>query len=108
MCPPPAPASSRPRCDGYASQSATWADDAMEPGFHCVRAHWIRGFMTFQRVRRTSTVMLMVPVGPVGNPLDRRGAEFVRARAQPDRGPVGAFGFRQFAGDAGVEPGQVI
>ena len=64
--------------------------------------------MTFQRVRRTSTVMLMVPVGPVSNPLDRRGAEFVRARAQPDRGPVGTVGFRQFAGDAGVEPGQVV
>jgi hypothetical protein len=24
----------------------------MEPGFHCVRTHWIRGSMTFQLVRR--------------------------------------------------------
>ena len=22
--------------------------DALDPGFHCVRAHWIRGFMAFQ------------------------------------------------------------
>jgi len=27
--------------------------DAMEPGFHCVRTHSNRGFMTFQLVRRT-------------------------------------------------------
>src|SRR5437763_1765066 len=25
--------------------------DALEPGFHCVRTRWIRGFMTFQRAR---------------------------------------------------------
>ena len=35
--------------------------DALEPGFQCVRAHWIRGFMAFQLVRRTRTVMLTVP-----------------------------------------------
>ena len=23
--------------------------DAMDPGFHCVRTHWIRGFMTFRQ-----------------------------------------------------------
>ena len=23
----------------------------MKPGFHCVRTHWIRGFITFHRVR---------------------------------------------------------
>jgi hypothetical protein len=34
----------------------------MEPGFHGVRTHWIRGFMAFQLVRRLRTVMLMVPV----------------------------------------------
>jgi hypothetical protein len=33
----------------------------MEPGFHCVRTHWIRGFMTFLLARRTRNVMLMVP-----------------------------------------------
>jgi hypothetical protein len=38
--------------------------DAMEPGFHCVRTHWIRGFIAFQLVRRAWTVMLMVPVWP--------------------------------------------
>jgi hypothetical protein len=38
--------------------------DAVKPGFHCVRAHWIRGFMTFHRVRHARTVMLMVPVWP--------------------------------------------
>ena len=24
----------------------------MKPGIHCVRTHWIRGFMAFHRVRR--------------------------------------------------------
>jgi len=24
---------------------------ALDPGFHCVRAHWIRGFMAFRLVR---------------------------------------------------------
>ena len=36
--------------------------DAMEPGFHCVRAHCIRGFMAFQLARRTRSVLLVVPV----------------------------------------------
>ena len=27
--------------------------DALEPGFHCVRTHWIRGFIAFQLARRT-------------------------------------------------------
>jgi len=36
--------------------------DALEPGFHCARTHWIRGSMAFQLVRRTRTVMLMVSV----------------------------------------------
>jgi hypothetical protein len=34
----------------------------MKPGFHCVRAHGIRGFMTFQLARRTGAAMPMVPV----------------------------------------------
>jgi hypothetical protein len=34
----------------------------MEPGFHCVRAHWIQGFMPFRLARRIRTVMLTVPV----------------------------------------------
>jgi hypothetical protein len=32
----------------------------MEPGIHCVRAHWNRGFMAFQLARRTRIVLLMV------------------------------------------------
>jgi hypothetical protein len=36
--------------------------DALDPGLHCVRTHWIRGFMAFQLARRTRVVMLMVPV----------------------------------------------
>jgi hypothetical protein len=36
--------------------------DALKPGIHCARTHWIRGFMTFQLARRTRTVMLMAPV----------------------------------------------
>jgi hypothetical protein len=35
---------------------------ALDPGFHCARAHWIRGFMAFQLARRTRSVMLVVPV----------------------------------------------
>jgi hypothetical protein len=35
--------------------------DVMEPGIHRVGTHWIRGFMTFQPVRRIQTVRLMVP-----------------------------------------------
>ena len=34
---------------------------ALEPGFHCARTHWIRGFMAFQLTRCTRTVMLTVP-----------------------------------------------
>ena len=33
----------------------------MKPDFHGVRTRWIRGFMPFQRLRRTRIVMLMVP-----------------------------------------------
>ena len=36
--------------------------DAVEPRIHCARTHWILGFMAFQLVWRTRTVMLMVPV----------------------------------------------
>ena len=36
--------------------------DALKPGFHGVRTHWIRGFMTFDLARSRPTVMLMVPV----------------------------------------------
>jgi hypothetical protein len=35
--------------------------DPMKPGIHCARTHWIRGFMTFRRARRTRIVMLMMP-----------------------------------------------
>ena len=38
--------------------------DALKPGFQCARTHWNRGFMAFQLVRRTRTMVLMVPVGP--------------------------------------------
>jgi hypothetical protein len=39
----------------------------MEPGFHCVRTQWIRGFMAFQLVRRIRAVLLMVLVRSEGN-----------------------------------------
>jgi len=29
-----------------------WLPDAMEPGFHGARTHWIRGFMAFQLADR--------------------------------------------------------
>ena len=35
--------------------------DALEPGIHGVRTHWIRGFMAFQLARYTRTVLLTVP-----------------------------------------------
>jgi hypothetical protein len=35
--------------------------DAVKPGIHYVRTHWIRGFIAFYRVRHARTVMLMVP-----------------------------------------------
>ena len=38
--------------------------DAMKPGIHCVRTHWIRGFMAFWLVRRIRTVWLMVRAWP--------------------------------------------
>jgi hypothetical protein len=34
----------------------------MKPGIHCVRAHWIRGFMAFRLARDVWIVMLMVSV----------------------------------------------
>ena len=36
--------------------------DAMEPEIHCVRTHWIPGFIAFLLVRRICPVRLMVPV----------------------------------------------
>jgi hypothetical protein len=38
--------------------------DALEPGIHCVRTHWIRGVMAFHLVQHARNVMLMVPVLP--------------------------------------------
>jgi hypothetical protein len=45
--------------------------DAMEPGIHCARTHWIRGFMAFQLVRCARIVVLMVPVCPESGFLGR-------------------------------------
>ena len=45
--------------------------DAMNPGFHCVTTHWIRGFMAFMLVRRLRIVMLMVPMCPESGFLGR-------------------------------------
>jgi hypothetical protein len=38
--------------------------DDMNPGIHCVRTHWIRGFMAFRLVRRIRTARLMVRAWP--------------------------------------------
>jgi hypothetical protein len=48
--------------------------DALDPGFHCVRTRWIRGFMAFRLAQHARTVMLMVPVRPESGFLsaDRR------------------------------------
>jgi hypothetical protein len=53
-----------PLPDAYRTPAARLPDaleDALDPGFQCVRTHWIRGFMAFQLARRTRDVMLMVP-----------------------------------------------
>jgi hypothetical protein len=50
---------------------------AMEPGIHCARTHWIRGFMAFRLVRRIGIVMLMVPAWSESGFLGRA------ARARP-------------------------
>src|SRR5262249_57567507 len=42
------------------TRSCRPSPDAMKPGFHCVRTHWIRGFIVFRRVRHARTVMLVV------------------------------------------------
>jgi hypothetical protein len=47
--------------------------DALELGFHCVRTHWIRGFMAFLLARRTRTAMLMVSMCPESGFLGRTG-----------------------------------
>ena len=49
--------------------------DVLDPGFHCARTHWIRGFMTFQLVRRIRTVMLMVTACPESGALGRAARE---------------------------------
>jgi hypothetical protein len=36
--------------------------DAVKPGIHRVRTHWIRGFMAFHLAQLTPTVMPMVPM----------------------------------------------
>jgi hypothetical protein len=36
--------------------------DGVEPGIHCARTHWIRGFMAFELARYARSVMLMVPM----------------------------------------------
>jgi hypothetical protein len=69
---------------GHTGSRHSWRQNALDPGFHCVRTHgldrgplrqtdaldpgfhgartrWIRGFMAFQLARRTRTVVRMVP-----------------------------------------------
>ena len=53
-----------PLPDRSAAGSVCWIGplpDAMDPGIHGARTHWIRGFMAFQLHRRIRTVMLVVP-----------------------------------------------
>ena len=57
--------------------------DALEPGFHCVRAQWIRGFMAFQVARRTRIVMLIVLVCPESGFLDVPGTPSHAVAAAP-------------------------
>jgi hypothetical protein len=45
--------------------------DALDPGFHCVRTHWIQAFMALQLARHARTVMLMMPACPSLDCCDR-------------------------------------
>jgi hypothetical protein len=47
--------------------------DAMKPRIQGVGTHWIQGFMAFQSMRRTRTVMLMVPACPESGFPERAG-----------------------------------
>src|SRR5215475_6196772 len=73
---------------------------SQHPELRNTRTHWIRGFNAFAALSATrwTRPRRQQRTAAVGTPLDRRGAEFARARAQPDRGPVGVAGFHQFAG----------
>jgi hypothetical protein len=42
----------------------------MKPGFHGVRAHWIRGSSAFRMAPRNRIVMLLVPLCPESGFLD--------------------------------------
>jgi hypothetical protein len=60
----PVPPSPPPMTTGPHSLS-----NALEPGFHCVRTHWIRGFMTFQ-LARSLTLRISSPASPAGTGRD--------------------------------------
>jgi hypothetical protein len=50
----------RPQSEGKSGRIPL--PDALNPGFHCVRTRWIRGFITFRLARRTRIVLPTVPV----------------------------------------------
>ena len=67
----------RPGSSGAKTATSTWIwprllPDAMKPGIHGVRTHWIPGFIGFHPARNTRTVMLMVPVWPESGFRERR------------------------------------
>ena len=49
-------------CRTAAGRPPDACPDALNPGFHCARTHWIRGFIAFRLAWRTWTMMLMVPM----------------------------------------------
>src|SRR5262245_33488067 len=71
------------RLHGSRSSQHPKHQNALEPEFHCARAHWIRGFIAFHRVRHARVVMLMVPVGSESGFLER----VAQARFRYDRVP---------------------
>ena len=71
----------------------------MKPGIHCVRTHWIRGFMAFQLAERARAVMLMVPVCPECGFLD----------VPPGRGPLASStAFRSGSMNAASTPYDLV
>ena len=77
------------------SGSRGWVPDAVKPGIHCARTHWIRGFMAFHRGPAPGA---RAPRG-AGAP---RGARGPGARAGRERGRPGPRSRGASVGEMGV------
>jgi hypothetical protein len=53
---------------GHSGTGLSLPQSPLDPGFHCVRVHWIRAFIAFQLAKRTRAMML-IPFTPVDDTL---------------------------------------